>query len=125
MKKYIIDYKTESGKINSQPVAASTADEAVKILRNIGTSWGETNFATAEIIKITEIEEKKNKYLVQSILLDSGIETVIDSRKTDDYKSALDFMMQKHKHSTNYLYIVMEIETLKVLVHTTKNVYGC
>lgn len=125
MKKYIIDYKTESGKINSQPVAASTADEAVKILRNVGTSWGEVNFATVEIIKVSEIKEKKPKYLVQAILFDSGIETVIDSRKTDEYESVLGFMMKQHKHSTNYLYIVMEIETLKVLVHTTENVFGC
>lgn len=63
------------------------------------------------------------KYLVQAILIDGGIETVADSLKTDDYETALDILMKRHKSSNKYLYIVMEIEGQKIITKTNKNKY--
>ncbi len=63
------------------------------------------------------------KYLVQAILIDGEIETVANSLKTDDYETALDILMKRHKSSNKYLYIVMEIEGQKIITKTNKNKY--
>lgn len=39
------------------------------------------------------------KYLVQAILIDGEIETVIGSIKSDDYKRTALFLMKSHRHS--------------------------
>ena len=64
------------------------------------------------------------KYLVQAILIDGCIETVIDSFKTDDAEKMLDFVMKRHKNSSKYLYMVMEIKTQKIIVKIEKNKYS-
>ena len=64
------------------------------------------------------------KYLVQAILIDGDIETVIDSIKTDDYQKTIDFVMMRHKSSSDYLYIVMDIDTREIVTRTTKNRFG-
>jgi hypothetical protein len=65
------------------------------------------------------------KYRVQAILIDetgrNTIETVVDSFSTDDYEKTLDFVMQRHKTSSSYLYIVMEIETQKIIYKSKEN----
>lgn len=61
------------------------------------------------------------KFLVQAILIDGGIETVVDSLKTDDCKKTLDFVMGRHRHSYNYLYVVLDIATREVLTRTRFN----
>lgn len=63
------------------------------------------------------------KYLVQGILIDGDRETVIDSIKTDNYETSLDFIMRRHKTSSSYLYIVMEIEEQKIITKTKENKY--
>lgn len=63
------------------------------------------------------------KYLVQSILLDGKTETVIDSFQADDYEKMLEFIMKRHKHSNKYLYMVMEIDSQKIIKKTNKNKY--
>lgn len=61
------------------------------------------------------------KYLVQAILIDGDIERVNDSIKTDEYEVTLDFVMKRHKTSDKYFYIVMEIETQKIIIKTKEN----
>lgn len=63
------------------------------------------------------------EYLVQAILTDGDIETVIDSIKTDDDKATVDFLMRRHKTNSHYRYVVMEISTQKVVINTTRNIY--
>ena len=67
------------------------------------------------------------KYLVQAILIDNTgrnvIETVIDSFRTDDYQRTLDRLMKKHRFLNKYMFNVMEIETQKLILTTTKNKY--
>ncbi len=63
------------------------------------------------------------KYLVQAILIDGDIETVANSIKTDEYETSLDILMKRHKASNSYLYIVMEIETQKIITKTKENKY--
>jgi hypothetical protein len=68
------------------------------------------------------------KYRVQAILIDetgrNTIETVVDSFSTDDYEKTLDFVMKRHKISSSYLYIVMEIETQKIIYKSKENKYS-
>lgn len=64
------------------------------------------------------------KYLVQAILVDGEIETVIDSIKTNDDHYTIDILMRRHKNNPHYLYTVMDIETQEILIHTTRNIYG-
>lgn len=68
------------------------------------------------------------KYLVQAILIDNmgnnTIETVIDSFRTDDYERTLKFVMQKHKHSHNYQYNVLDITNNNVIISTKNNCYA-
>ena len=64
------------------------------------------------------------KYLVQAILIDGDLETVIDSIKTDNYQETLDFVMKRHKISSSYLYIVLELDTREVLIRTKENKFG-
>lgn len=68
------------------------------------------------------------KYLVQGILIDNTgkntIETPIDSIKSDDYMSTIEFIMKRHKSSPHYLYRAIEIETQKVVFSTTKNKFA-
>ena len=64
------------------------------------------------------------KYLVQAILIDGDIETVIDSIKTDDDRQTVEFLMRRHRTNPHYLYTVMDIETKEILIHTTRNIFG-
>jgi hypothetical protein len=68
------------------------------------------------------------EYRVQAILIDdtgrNEIETVVDSFKTTDYKKTLDFVMQRHKISSSYLYIVMDIETQEIIYKSKENKYA-
>lgn len=43
------------------------------------------------------------RYLVQAILIDGDIETVVGSIKSDDYKAAATFLMMMHRHGYKYL----------------------
>ena len=61
------------------------------------------------------------KYLVQAILVDGEIETVVGSIKSDDYKYAALFLMMAHRRSYKYLYRAMDIETGQIVMSTTKN----
>lgn len=61
------------------------------------------------------------RYLVQAILIDGDIETVVGSIKSDDYKAAATFLMMTHRHSYKYLYRAMDIETGEIVMSTTKN----
>lgn len=61
------------------------------------------------------------KYLVQAILVDGEIETVVGSIKSDDYKNTALFLMNAHRHSYKYLYRAMDIETGQIVMSTTKN----
>lgn len=64
------------------------------------------------------------KYLVQAILIDGNIETVIDSIKTNDDRATVEFLMKRHKTSSNYRYVVMDIATQEILINTTRNIFG-
>ena len=68
------------------------------------------------------------EYRVQAILIDNTgkteIETVVDSFKTTDYQKTLDFVMQRHKTSSSYLYIVMDIETQEIVFKSKENKYA-
>lgn len=64
------------------------------------------------------------KYLVQAILIDGDIETVIDSIKTDDDRATVERLMRRHKASSDYRYVVMDIATQEILINTTRNIYG-
>lgn len=68
------------------------------------------------------------EYLVQAILIDNTgrntIETVINSWKTTDYKTALDDLMKLHKQSKSYLYVAMEIETQEIVFKSKVNKYA-
>jgi len=61
------------------------------------------------------------KYLVQAILQDGDIETVVDSIKTDDWENTVDFVMRRHKSNYHYLYTVLDIETKEVLLKQIRN----
>lgn len=63
------------------------------------------------------------KYLVQAILVEGSLETVVDSIKTDDDRQTIEWLMRRHKTSPNYLYIVMDIATQTVVASTTRNIY--
>ena len=71
------------------------------------------------------------EYRVQAILIDetgrNTIETVVDSFRTADYEKTLDFVMKRHIHCDSYLYVVMEIETQKIIYKSKENKYagGC
>lgn len=39
------------------------------------------------------------KYLVQAILVEGSLETVIDSIKTDDDRKTIEWLMRRHKTS--------------------------
>ena len=60
------------------------------------------------------------KYLVQAILVDGEIETVVGSIKSDDYKDTALFLMMAHRHSYKYIYRAMDIETGQIVMSTTK-----
>ena len=68
------------------------------------------------------------EYLVQAILIDNTgrneIETVVDSFKTTDYQKTLDFVMQRHKISSSYLYVAMDIETEEIVFRSKVNKYA-
>lgn len=59
------------------------------------------------------------RYLVQAILIDGDIETVVGSIKS--YKAAATFLMMMHRHGYKYLYRAMDIETGEIVMSTTKN----
>lgn len=63
------------------------------------------------------------KYLVQAILVEGSLETVVYSIKTDDDRQTIEWLMRRHKTSPNYLYIVMDIATQTVVASTTRNIY--
>ena len=56
------------------------------------------------------------RYLVQAILIDGDIETVVGS-----IKAATTFLMMMHRHGYKYLYRAMDIETGEIVMSTTKN----
>ena len=68
------------------------------------------------------------EYRVQAILIDetgrNTIETVVDSFRTTDYEKTLDIVMNRHRFSSSYLYIVMEIETQTIILRTKENKYN-
>ena len=64
------------------------------------------------------------KYLVQAILVDGDIETIPDSFKTDNYQETLDFVMKRHRISSSYIYIVLDLTTKEVLIRTTENKFA-
>lgn len=61
------------------------------------------------------------KFLVQAILLDGSLETVIDSIRTDNYETTLDNVMKRHRRSRSYLYVVMRCDTHEIVVKTMHN----
>lgn len=67
------------------------------------------------------------EYRVQSILIDSTgkdeVETIVDSFRTTDYEKTLDMVMCKHKLNSHYLYVVMEIDTQKIIYKSKDNKY--
>ena len=67
------------------------------------------------------IMEVINMYLIQAILIDNHMETVIDSIKSNDYNKILDFLMKKHKHSYHYIYNVLDIESNILILNTNFN----
>lgn len=60
-------------------------------------------------------------YLVQAILIDGEIETVVDSRKSDGYWETVRPLMARHRHSYHYLYRAMDLETGEIVLSTTEN----
>ena len=72
--------------------------------------------------------EGEKMYLIQAILIDdtgrNTIETVVNSIKSDDYNTAIEFLMKKHKNSTHYLYRAIEIENQQVVASTTENKFA-
>ena len=68
------------------------------------------------------------EYRVQAILIDNTgrneIETIVDSFKTTDYEKTLEFVMKKHRFCNNYLFIVMEIETQKIIFKSKENKFA-
>ena len=54
MKKFIIDFITESGRKDFICVNASTPESAVEVFRSSGISWTGTDFETVEIIAVNE-----------------------------------------------------------------------
>ena len=67
------------------------------------------------------------EYLVQAILIDdtgkSVIETVVNSLRTTDYQTSLEFLMKKHRNSKSYLYIAMVIESQEIVYKSKENKY--
>lgn len=67
-------------------------------------------------------------YLIQAILIDDTgrhtIETVTENLKSDDYTTALELLMRRHRNSTDYKYIVMKIETQEIILRTTQNKFA-
>ena len=68
------------------------------------------------------------EYRVQAILIDNTgrneIETIVDSFKTTDYEKTLEFVMKKHRFCNNYLFIVMEIESQKIIFKSKENKFA-
>lgn len=61
------------------------------------------------------------RYLVQAILIDGEIETVVDSRKSDGYRETARSLMARHRYSYHYLYRAMDLATGKIVLSTTEN----
>lgn len=61
------------------------------------------------------------RYLVQAILIDGEIETVVDSRKSDSYRETARSLMARHRHSYHYLYRAMDLKTGEIVLSTTAN----
>ena len=51
------------------------------------------------------------------------IETVIESVLTEDWKSSIDKLMKRHRHSRAYLYIAMNSETQEMVFKSKINKY--
>ena len=68
------------------------------------------------------------EYRVQAILIDNTgrneIETNVDSFKTTDYEKTLEFVMKRHRFCNDYLFIVMEIETQKIIFKSKENKFA-
>ena len=68
------------------------------------------------------------EYRVQAILIDNTgineIETIVDSFKTTDYEKTLEFVMKRHRFCNDYLFIVMEIETQKIIFKSKENKFA-
>lgn len=56
--------------------------------------------------------------------MDGNFETVIDSIKSDDDRATVEWLMKRHKTSSHYRYVVMDIATQQILINTTRNIYG-
>ena len=67
------------------------------------------------------------EYRVQAILIDTTgrntIETVVDSFITTNYQATLDNLMKKHKSSSSYLYIAIELDTKNIIFKSKENKY--
>ena len=61
------------------------------------------------------------RYLVQAILIDGDIETVVGSIKSDDYRETVRSLMARHRHSYHYLYRAMDLKTGEIVLSTTEN----
>ena len=61
------------------------------------------------------------RYLVQAILIDGEIETVVDSSKSDNYRETARSLMARHRHSYHYLYRAMDLESGEIVLSTTEN----
>lgn len=61
------------------------------------------------------------RYLVQAILIDGEIETVVDSRKSDSYRETARSLMARHRHGYHYLYRAMDLESGEIVLSTTEN----
>ena len=61
------------------------------------------------------------RYLVQAILIDGEIETVVDSRKSDSYRETVRSLMARHRHSYHYLYRAMNLESREIVLSTMEN----
>ena len=68
------------------------------------------------------------EYIVQAILIErtwrGEAETVVNSLRTTDYQQALDYLMKKHKVSSSYLYIAMEVATQEIVFKSKENKYA-
>lgn len=63
------------------------------------------------------------KYLVQAILNDGDINSVVDSFKTNDYDSTLEFLMRRHRNNYHYRYVVIDIAAQEILINASLNKY--
>ena len=68
------------------------------------------------------------KYKVQAILIERTpigmMETVTNSYTVENYQEALDHLMKKHRSSSSYLYIAMDLETQEIVFKSNENKFS-